>query len=119
MTVEVGVEIGYRTRAPAGSDSDRRRRAIGSPPSGLAASTMPFDSIPISFAGLRFATIDDRASDELIGRIRLGDAGDDRPLLGADVHLQLDQLLRLRHRLGLEHLRHSQLDLHEVVDRDA
>ena len=37
----------------------------------------------------------------------------------AGVDLQLDQLLRLRHRLGLEHLRHPQLDLHEVVDRDA
>ena len=29
----------------------------GRPPSGLAASTMPFDSMPISLAGLRFATI--------------------------------------------------------------
>ena len=32
-------------------------RAIGLPPSGLAASTMPFDSMPISFAGFRLATI--------------------------------------------------------------
>ena len=42
----------------------------------------------------------DRPADELIGLIRLGDAGDDRPLLRADVHLQLDQLLRLRNGFG-------------------
>ena len=89
------------------------------PPSGLAASTIPFDSMPISFAGLQVGDDDDRPADELLGLIRLGDAGDDRPLLGADIDLQLHQLLRLRHGLGLEHLGHAQLDLHEVVDRDA
>ena len=30
---------------------------LGLPPSGLAASTMPFDSMPISFAGFRLATM--------------------------------------------------------------
>src|SRR5687768_7477392 len=48
---------------------------------------------------------DDRPADELIGLIRLGDAGNDRPLLGPDIDTQLDQLLRLRNGLGFEHLR--------------
>ena len=44
--------------------------------------------------------------------------GDDRPLLAPDVDQQLQQLVRLRHAFGREHLRDAQLDLHEVVDRD-
>ena len=32
--------------------------------------------------------------------------------------VSLSSLLRLRHPLGRQHLRHPQLDLHEVVDRD-
>src|SRR5439155_6183912 len=39
--------------------------------------------------------------------------------LGADVHLELQQLVRLRHPLGSEHLPRAKLDLHEIVDRDA
>ena len=37
----------------------------------------------------------------------------------ADVHVQLQQLLGLRHALGGEHLGDAQLDLHEVVDGDS
>ena len=43
--------------APGAESPDRSRRATGLPPSGLAASTMPFDSMPISFAGFRLKTI--------------------------------------------------------------
>ena len=52
---QMTVRIDHRTRVPgaAGSASS----TIGRPPSGLAASTMPFDSMPISFAGFRFATM--------------------------------------------------------------
>ena len=95
---------GYRTRVPGGTRSSTATR-IGVPPSGLAASTMPFDSMPISLAGFRLATMTIVRPDELLGLVALGDAGDDRARLGlADVDGQLDQLLRLRHRLGLEHL---------------
>ena len=46
----------YRTRVPgAGGVSNATR--IGLPPSALAASTIPFDSMPINFAGLRLKTI--------------------------------------------------------------
>ena len=41
------------------------------PPSGPPASTMPFDSMPISFARLRLATIDDRPADERLGLVGL------------------------------------------------
>ena len=51
--------------------------------------------------------------------VRLGDAGENGARLRfAGVDLQLQQLLRLRHALGLEHLADLQLDLHEVVDGD-
>ena len=52
------LEVGscQRTRAPAGTGSSKLTR-IGLPPPTLAASTMPFDSMPISFAGLRLATM--------------------------------------------------------------
>src|SRR5204863_525132 len=41
------------------------------------------------------------------------------PLLRAERHRELQELLRLRHRLGGHHLRHAQLDLPEVVEADA
>jgi hypothetical protein len=45
----------YRTRVPGAAGSAFNN--IAPPPSGLAASTMPFDSMPINFAGFRLATI--------------------------------------------------------------
>jgi len=45
-----------RTRVPGGTSASKLT-SVGLPPSVLAASTMPFDSIPISFAGLRLNTI--------------------------------------------------------------
>ena len=55
--VAVGIDQRpYLTRVP-GAGGWSNVRSSGLPPSGLAASTMPLDSIPISFAGLRFATI--------------------------------------------------------------
>src|SRR5204862_3384889 len=46
----------YRTLLPGGGGSSNDR-STGLPPSGLAASTMPFDSTPISVAGCRLNTI--------------------------------------------------------------
>ena len=46
---------------------------------------MPFDSMPISLAGFRLATMTIVPADERLGLVGLGDAGDDRALLGADV----------------------------------
>jgi hypothetical protein len=53
---QMAVAVDHLTRLPGGGGLSKPRRT-GKPPSGLAASTMPFDSIPISFAGFRFATI--------------------------------------------------------------
>ncbi len=53
--VTVGIDHRQRTLVPGVAGS--ALRTIGPPPSGLAASTIPFDSIPISLAGLRFATM--------------------------------------------------------------
>ena len=56
VIVAVVAVVVYRTRVPGGIDgSDRHEHRR--PPSGLAASTMPFDSMPISFAGFRLATM--------------------------------------------------------------
>jgi hypothetical protein len=53
---EMAVTVDHLTRLPGGGGLSKPSRT-GRPPSGLAASTMPFDSIPMSFAGFRFATI--------------------------------------------------------------
>ena len=55
---QVTVRINHdrqRTRAPGATPSTLT--SVGGPPSTLAASTMPFDSTPISFAGLRLNTM--------------------------------------------------------------
>ena len=83
------------------------------------ASTMPLLSMPISLAGLRFATMTISRPTSALGLVGLGDAGDDGALLGARIDAQLHQLLRLRHALGGQHLRDAQLDAHELVDADA
>src|SRR5206468_2527210 len=51
--------------------------------------------------------------------VRVGDAGNEGAVLGADVNLHLDQLPGVRHTLGGEHLGDAKLDFHELVDRDA
>ena len=105
----------YRTRVP-GSGGVSKRTSIGLPPSGLAASTMPFDSTPISFAGFRLNTMTTVRPTSASGSYASAMPGDQLPLLAADVDLKLDQLVRFRDRLGREHLRDAKLDLHEVVD---
>ena len=52
---EVAVRIDHRIREP-GRFLRRTPRAPASPPSGLAARIMPFDSMPISLAGFRLKT---------------------------------------------------------------
>src|SRR5437660_10135792 len=58
-------------------------------------------------------------SNEGVGLVRLGDAGDQGPLLAPGVHLQLEKLVRLRHALGCDDSCNAQLDFHELVDREA
>jgi hypothetical protein len=53
---QVTVGIDQRTRVP-GAGGVSKLTSRGFPPSGLAASTMPLDSMPINFAGFRFATM--------------------------------------------------------------
>ena len=53
---DVAMGVNYRTRAPGGTGSSKLTR-IGLPSATLAASTMPFDSMPISLAGFRLKTI--------------------------------------------------------------
>src|SRR5205807_2176412 len=67
---------------------------------------------------LEIGNDDDLLADEVAGRVVLRDAGDDRPLLAAEGDGELEQLLRLRHRLGGDHLGDAQLHLREVVDGD-
>jgi len=50
-----GRPAGQRIRDPGGT-SPSKLMSLGLPPSGLAARIMPFDSIPINFAGLRLNT---------------------------------------------------------------
>ena len=48
---------GYRDARVPGATSPSKPTSVGLPPSGLAARTMPFDSMPISFAGFRLKTM--------------------------------------------------------------
>src|SRR5687767_13543897 len=52
---DMAVRVGHRTRVPGGAGSEFSTIAL--PPSGLAASTIPFDSSPIILRGARLATI--------------------------------------------------------------
>ena len=79
----------HRPRNQPGSACHRR---------GCAASTMPFDSMPISFAGLRLATTTIVRPTSCLRLVRFGDAGHERPLLDADIDRHLHELLRLRRR---------------------
>ena len=59
---------------------------------------------------------DHLAAAELLGRIVLRDPRHDRPRLGAEPHRQLEQLLRLRHRLGVQHLGDAEVEAPELLD---
>src|SRR5687767_119400 len=52
----VAAQVVHRTRTPGGI-SWSKPTSVGLPPSGLAASTIPLDSMPISFAGFRLKTM--------------------------------------------------------------
>src|SRR5689334_21853374 len=69
--------------------------------------------------GLQVEHDPDRPADELLGLVRVRDPCDERSLFRPDVDLQLHQLPRVRHLLRREHLRDAQVDLHELVYRNA
>ena len=70
------------------------------PPSGLAASTMPFDSMPISFAGFRLATMATWRPTSASASYASAMPATIVRLLGAEIDLDLHQLLGVRHALG-------------------
>ena len=111
---------GYRTYcetfAPGGRSRSSARSASVSPAE--PARTMPFDSTPISVAGSRFATTTTfRPPDP--GPVVLGDARHDRTRLVAELHRELQQLLRLRHGLGVQHLGDAEIQPPELLDRGS
>ena len=53
---QMAVRINHRMREP-GAISPSNATSTGFPPSGLAARIIPFDSIPISFAGFKLNTM--------------------------------------------------------------
>ena len=61
---------------------------------------------------------DDLLAHQVRRRVVLGDAGHHGAPLGPERDGELQQLLRLGHRLGRHHLGHPQLDLAEVGDAD-
>lgn len=93
--------------------------SIGLPSAPAAARIMPFNWNPHQLGGLQVGNDADRSANEHIRLVGLGDASDDGALLGADIDAELHQLFRIWHALGREDFRHAQVDLHEVVNRDA
>ena len=57
-------------------------------------------------------------SDERFRFIGFRNAGDQRTLLGTHINAQLDQLARIGHFLGRQHLGGPQFHLHEIVYGD-
>ena len=106
-------------RAFPGGGGSSNDTSIGLPPSGLAASTMPFDSMPISLAGFRLNTITTVRPTSASGSYASAMPATSVRCSVPTSTEQLQQLLRLRHALGREHLRDAKLDLHEVVDGNA
>ena len=109
--------VSYFSRAPTGTSS-RKPASTGFPPSSDAATIMPFDSRPRIFRGARLATITTLRPTKSLGRVGLGDPGQDLPHFGADVDFEPQKFVRLGHALGDFHHAHAQFDLGEVVDCD-
>src|SRR5262249_20094158 len=61
---------------------------------------------------------DDLRPDERRGVVARADAGDDLPLLAAELDLQHEQAVGLRMGFGRDDARHPEVDLLEVFDRD-
>ncbi len=61
---------------------------------------------------------DDAASDQLLGGVPLGDAGEDLALFVAEVDLKAEEFVGLGDALADEDLGDAELDLGEVVDGD-
>ena len=80
----------------------RARPAAPAPPPSPtdAASTMPLDSTPMSFAGFRFATTTTLRPTSASGSYCGRDSGHDLPLLAAQIDQEPHQLVRLRDALG-------------------
>ena len=55
LVSQMAVRVDHRMREP-GAISPSNATRTGLPPSGLAARIMPFDSIPINFAGFKLKT---------------------------------------------------------------
>ena len=109
----------YFRRAPTGMSS-WKPASTGLPPSTLAATIMPCDSMPRSLRGCRFATITTLRPTQLFRLVGHGDSGDDGARLGfADIDFQMQQLVGALHRLGGYHLADAQIDLREIVDRNG
>ncbi len=61
----------------------------------------------------------DAASDQLLRRVPLGDAGEDLAALRAEIDFEAQQLIGLRDALADDDLGHAEVDLDEVVDGDG
>ncbi len=104
---QVAMAVDHLTRLPGGGGLSNPR-STGNPPSGLAASTMPFDSIAHQFRRLEVGHDDDGPADQRLRLVGLGDAGHQRARFAAGIHLHLDQLPRALQLLGGQDLRHAQ-----------
>ena len=77
---------------------------------------MPFEVDAHERGRLEVRHHDDLPADEGLGPVVLGDPGDEGPRLVAEPDGELQELLRLRHRLGRDDLGDPQVEALELVD---
>jgi len=68
--------------------------------------------------GLQICNDDDLFTDQIIGRIKFGNTGNDLSLFISEIDLKLKKLLCLRDRLCRQNFSHTKLDRTESIDRD-
>ncbi len=83
-----------------------------------AARTMPCDSMPINFAGFKFATMTIVFPIKASGSYFLPMPATICRCSVPTVNLKLEELLRFRHALRADDFRGLELNLHELIDGD-
>ena len=107
----------YFNLVPTGTSS-RKPASTAFPPSGDAATIIPFDSSPRSFLGARFATITTFLPINNSGAYDSAIPATTWRTSVPKIDFQAEQLVRTFHFLGRLDLPYAQFDLREIIDAD-
>ena len=106
------------SRAPR-AHPPRKLTSAGLPPSSDAATIIPCDSNPFNFRGCKIRHDHHLPPDQCLGLVSPRDSRHDAARLRlADIHLQMQQLVRPLHRRRFLHQADAQIDFQKIVDGD-